>query len=370
MPQPVNHLLGQGRKMNYVLSHTDATYSLNMEKEATTSRQSANQFLLLDSADRLPLGDPNTTASVVGSVLSVQLQPWNDFQMQKPQSLMEAFARRIAITEIRMPWFVPNVNSYNNIFTIVTKDSTETLTLYTFIIPIRFYTPDALVETIAAQLADSATYAASGNAFLDPITFTYEPITFQYSFNMSPVEGNYAVFNYNATEQANGASYQRFISQANFFNLIGFPFSYSFTQIFVGGGGAQSLTGYATETNYTEFVDITSSKAHEFTNLRDGNSGPTSTVSLCRFFICDNVSINESPLIGQQPVILHRQFRSPKQIRFNNEATISWLDIQVRDSWGNLVPLPPSVVPPWATSSNVLPGIYPDFQITILASED
>jgi hypothetical protein len=54
---------------------------------------------------------------------------------------------------------------------------------------------------------------------------------------------------------------------------------------------------------------------------------------------------------------------------WNKEAVIDLLDISVLDQYGNLVPLP--VI---AGAQSVAPietiGAYPDFQITLLASEN
>ena len=464
MAHPVNHLLGQGRKMNYVLSHADATYDMRMADPTNTARHPANQYLLLDSADRLPISKSAISSTPFATPNKVDLQPWNDFQMQRPQSLMEAFAKRIAVSEIRMPWFVPNVNSFNNGFSITTLNSTAGtnypsasatlipnttpgnaislnmgtgLASNTFIlgqeiqissttlsptvvgtafvtfwssttgilqfaspiipvgtwvgsktdiwnvkllgggattsfitIPVGFYTPTSLVSTVQAQLD---AYKLAG-AFADAFTFSYDPVTYRYSLKMDTNASgeNYAILGYskNNSDLSYLSDYQNWLSQANFFNLVGWPFAFSGLELFrTKFGTSNPLTGAPSETIYTEFVDITSSKAHEFTNLRDGNSGNTSTVAICRLYINDNVNVNESPWIGQAPIVLHRQFKNPKYIRFNAESVISWLDIQVLDSFGRKVPLPPATTLPTNPASTIQ-ETYPDFCITLLASED
>ena len=379
---PVNHLLGQGNKMNYILSHADSTNDRRMTDTASTSRHPANQFLLLDSADRQRINTLPGVPNAVNTVITpVELQPWNDFQFQKPQSLMEAFAKRIAITEVRLPWYIPNVNAYNNKFMIWTLNNNSSagdrvLTCFPITIPIAFYTPASLVTTVQG-IIDAYVAVSAPNGMLDPITFYYNTATSQYSiYFTSKTTGNYMVlysfgdFNGPTSSYNKLSTYQLFDSQANFFNLVAWPFA--FQNVALIPLTDSRLTGAVSETLYTEFVDFTSNKAHEFTNLRDGNSGPTSTVSLCRIYLCDDVSINESPWVGTAPIVLHRQFRHAKFIRFNPESVISWLDLQVRDAWGNLVALPAPIAVP--TSLN--PGTtyvlqpYPDFQITILASED
>ena len=464
MAHPVNHLLGQGRKMNYVLSHADATYDMRMADPTNTARHPANQYLLLDSADRLAISKSAISSVPFGKPNGVDLQPWNDFSMQRPQSLMEAFAKRIAVAEIRMPWFVPNVNSYNNGFSITTLSSatagtaypsasatlspntaagvkislsmglsvpsnaftvgqellissttlspavsgtafvlswnsvtgiltfqspiipvgtwvgaktdiwnvadegTETTSFVT--VPVGFYTPTALVASVQAQLT---AYKTAGT-FADAFTFSYDAATYRYSLKMDTNTSgvNYAILGYsnNNSDLSYLSDYQNWLSQANFFNLVGWPFSFSGLELFrTASGTGNPLVGAPSETIYTEFVDIVSSKAHEFTNIRDGNSGNTSTVAICRLYINDNVNVNESPWIGQTPIVIHRQFKNPKYIRFNAESVISWLDIQVLDSFGRKVPLPPPTTLPTNPASTIQ-ETYPDFCITLLASED
>jgi hypothetical protein len=370
MAHPINHLLGQGNKMNYVLSHADSTYDMRMALPTNTARHPANQYLLLDSADRLAITKSSIVSVPTATLNGVDLQPWNDFQMQRPQSLMEAFAKRIAVAEVRMPWYVPNVNSYNNGFSITTKNSSGSLNTTMITVPVGFYTPSSLVTTVQALLTTNS----SGGIFKDAFTFSYNAATYQYSLVMNTNAGgtNYAVLGYSNVQTSSSwlSNYDNWLSQANFFNLVGWPFSFSNLQLFsTAYTSSNPLTGSPSETLYTEFIDITSSKAHEYTNLRDGNSGNTSTVSICRLYINDNVNVNENPWIGQAPVVLHRQFKNPKYIRWNAEAVVSWLDIQVRDSFGNLVPLPPSTTLP-TNPATTYANTYPDFCITLLASED
>ena len=380
---PINHLIGAGRKMEYILSHADSTNDMRTAQGASTSRHPANQFLLLDSADRLPLNKILTAPANPNDVLApVELQPWNNFQFQKPQSLMEAFAKRIAITEVRMPWFIPNVNAYNNSWTIACLNNNDNVDLrvftnFTIVVPIRFYTPDSLVTTVQGLL-DAKFAITAPNGFGDRITFAYDDASNTYGIYFTSATpdalNNLVLYSFPSTSvsgtMSSNSTYARFISQANFFNLVGWPFAYQNTRM--RPLPTIPLVGIPSESLYTEFVDFTSNKAHEFTNLRDGNSGDTATTSLCRIYLCDDVSINESPWIGTAPIVLHRQFRHAKFIRFNPESVISWLDLQVRDAWGNLVPLPaPISVPTFLnTGTTFVLQPYPDFQITILASED
>jgi hypothetical protein len=69
------------------------------------------------------------------------------------------------------------------------------------------------------------------------------------------------------------------------------------------------------------------------------------------------------------PFIIHRQFKNPKAVMWNKEASVDWLDIAIYDEFGNLVPLGSTVV---KSAANKVPAnpTFPDFQITLLASEN
>ena len=135
-------------------------------------------------------------------------------------------------------------------------------------------------------------------------------------------------------------------------------------------GLTDKLTGNPTELLYTAFVDIVSEKLNQFSNVRDGSSDSVSNKSLvCRLYLSDEVSISgNDATLGYAPIVIHRQFKNAKQVMWNKEAVIDWLDIEVLDQYGQLVPLP--VVSFASSFPSTVPGSYPDFQITLLASEN
>jgi len=63
---------------------------------------------------------------------------------------------------------------------------------------------------------------------------------------------------------------------------------------------------------------------------------------------------------------------------WNKESVVDWLDISVRDEYGNLVELPiidiadqnPDEEDPESSYLENISGSYPDFQLTLLASEN
>jgi hypothetical protein len=127
---------------------------------------------------------------------------------------------------------------------------------------------------------------------------------------------------------------------------------------------------------YTTYIDICSDKLTQYQKVRDSSSKTNSRNNIiCRLFIADENSVvptqnyyydTSAPPTrvaypsylapGSVPFIIHRQFQSPKTIRWNKEAAIDWIDIKLYDDTGNPLALPN--------------GALPDFQITFKASED
>jgi hypothetical protein len=132
---------------------------------------------------------------------------------------------------------------------------------------------------------------------------------------------------------------------------------------------SSTLTGNPTNSSYTDYVDITSDKLMTYTDVRDGSSteGAPSSV-LARIYANDEVSVPATNPITSAPFYIHRQFKNAKNIKWNPDAVIDWCDIQVRDMYGNLVYLPTNPIPQISPTPQV-PATYPDFQLTLLASE-
>jgi hypothetical protein len=156
------------------------------------------------------------------------------------------------------------------------------------------------------------------------------------------------------------------------------------------GVASNGFTGNPTTCQYTQFVDIVSDKLNQYTTNRDGSSDNFFGRNLlCRMYISDEVSnvvqgsdTNNTVIPGgttiatqfvqfipgvSGPFIIHRQFKNPKAVMWNKDASVDWLDIALYDEFGNLLP------PPFVSVNSPLPAnnpSYPDFQITLLASEN
>ncbi len=351
------------------------------------ARNPATQYLVLNSKDR------NQTSTVASPTYS--RQPWNRFKLQRPQNLMNTYATRMLVSEINFPMYVPNVNQNNNKFWYQSlSNTTAAETLWEIELFSGFYSQNAagvnLGDVITALLASSGgtTYGT-----ITPLIGSGYPVT-------------------PATVVANTDNSFRWVSGGQAFALFFFrplslipvvpppPSDYysNPSLLLLMGMGYEQVSGQSilygvngnpTTLQYTQYIDIVSDKLHQYSTNRDGSSDNTFGRNLiCRLYVSDEASnVVEGALVESAggagpiisipvqfvpgvsgPFIIHRQFKNPKAVMWNKEASVDWIDISLYDEYGNLIPLPPNL-----GAEGFIPladPAYPDFQITFLASEN
>jgi hypothetical protein len=295
--------------------------------EVEVSRNPASQYLVLDSRNRIQSATPG----------GISNEAWNDFRLQRPQSIMESFATRIGVSEIRFPWFIPNITKRNNTLLyfgyIGGEVYSEPIT-----IPYGFYTPDELVTKINELFtAEAYDYSLTLSYFDGQYTFTPvnnvtpgDPIPFEFA--------PFIVFEIQAeNDPGNIPDENTYYNNPSLCLTLGMPYE----NVGYGAGGTGPFSGNYTETLYTQYVDLISNKFNQYTTNLDGNSySQGSNRLLARIYLADEVSVGNNYDELYQPHIIHRQFKNPKMVMWNKDAVIDWLDIQVRDQYNQLVPLP------------------------------
>jgi hypothetical protein len=268
---------------------------------------------------------------------------------------MEAFATRITISEVRFPWFIPNINSTNNTIWLQAEANlpVSPLTIYPIVVPSGFYTWDLLTTTLNGLIRETT-------ALNPPVVSTNGS---QFIFTPGVASGSmFSLYWYNPL--TNAPTNQQYLTQSSLALTMGFDWE----QVSGGSNVTQALIGNPTELLYTQYVDIVSEKLNYYSQVKDGSSaGSTNKALICRLYISDEVSIGAQ--IGQIPTIIHRQFKNPKQIMWNKDAVIDFLDVSVLDQFGQLVPLP-TIAGVQSMYPKQKIGAWPNFQITLLASEN
>jgi hypothetical protein len=86
----------------------------------------------------------------------------------------------------------------------------------------------------------------------------------------------------------------------------------------------------------TPFVDIVCTNLTYNQSLKDADTGVTRDI-LCRLFLTPDAFTGNMGNLGSAPILVHRAFPFPKQIKWNADQPIGNLRFQVYDSQGYLV---------------------------------
>lgn len=339
--------------MSHQYSPSDFASTDSQAVKTVISRTESTQYLVLDSKNRNFSAQPGSSTSS---------QPWNKFRLQRPQSLMQSFATRVLVTEVRFPWYVPNITTYNNFLYFAGENALGADILVQVILPPNFYQPADIVGAINVQLG------ASPLAFPPVLSYDLDLQTYTFTYPANPATLASQIYWYDIVANPVAPPQSVFESSASLAKTLGFEWSQ------VNGSNptpnGKDRTGNPTESLYTQYIDIVSEKLNYYTHQKDGSSDPlTSQALICRLYIADEVSLaqNTDPIA---PFVIHRQFKNPKAIMWNKEAVVDWLDIAVYDEWGQLVPLPNISFGGSLGPATTVPGAYPNFQITLLATEN
>jgi hypothetical protein len=322
-------------------------------EKTEVARQPGSTHIVLNSADRFNNSTPDQTRAVSAA--------WNNFRLQKPQALLAAYARRIQVTEVRFPWYIPNVTSKNDEFVIIISNPAPVV--LEIGIPTGFYTQASLVSTI-----NGAILGEEGNAGLLPgsaPTLAVVNNVIRFAAGSLPFALASPISNFSINvPQAPLMSLYQYQTLPSLLRTLGVDFRDIVTTYTPLSGGfiapGNFIQANPSTYLYTDFVDIVSDKLNYFADVQDGGSSNLSPPNLvCRLYLADEISLTSANPPGTNPFIIHRQFKTPKTVKWDPTAYIDALDIAVYDQYGKLVPLPGSV----------RAGAYPDFQITLLASE-
>jgi hypothetical protein len=118
----------------------------------------------------------------------------------------------------------------------------------------------------------------------------------------------------------------------------------------------------------TPFVDIVCDGMTYNQSLKDGDSGDISRSMLCRLFLTPDAFTGNVANLGSAPILIHRIFPFPKQIKWNANQPIGNLRFQVYDSQGYLLTTNDGIsgVP---SNSAFYDADMGDWTLTLLVSE-
>jgi hypothetical protein len=119
----------------------------------------------------------------------------------------------------------------------------------------------------------------------------------------------------------------------------------------------------------TPFVDICCDGLTYNQSLKDGDSGDITRTMLCRLFLTPDAFTGNVANLGSNPILLHRCFPFPKQIKWNANQPIGNLRFQVFDSQGYLLSTGEGITGPATSPPTYFDADMGDFSLTLLVSE-
>lgn len=321
-----------------------ATHESPDEDMVVTSRPSATSILAIDSADRY-----NTFVSEFGNTTSAY-----SFTITRNQSIFNGFFKRIALTEIVFPYAIPNINSYTNqLYYKKNGGATASITL-----PKGFYTPSALATAVETLLQAGGFASAT-------VTYVTTP--------GPQIAGSFYI-------ETNTADTIQFL-RGNSTSLINSDTSINTVQLFdmmaLDDTDAVDVGGYRIAScRPIEYVDVICSQLTYNQELKDASTALLFRDVLARIYIETETSpavvysggvpvdtIESIP--GTFPFTIYRQFRTPKQIKWDNAMPIGSLKFELFDNYGN--PLNSGLAP---FSRDLNNADVPDWKMTLLISEN
>ena len=251
--------------------------------KAVTFRQPSTANLLVDSSDK-----------VAG------VSPW-DFQITRPNSVINGFFNRIGTTEVVLEWTYPNLSEDELLLDISGTSVRSTVSF-----------GDPLVEsfTTVAQ-------------FLNIIPGTYNGVTLAIVQTGSKVS-------ITATGGTIRAVASSMATKLGLF--IGGP---AVTALVVGLVKSPDLRRY-------RYLDFTSNQLTYCQDVKDASTSLVVRDVLCRWYMAfDDQPILDSygfpVLMGYTPFVVRRLFNPPKQIKWDNSQPVGNLAFQVFGDTGEIL---------------------------------
>lgn len=305
---------------------------------AVTVRPSSTALFGVDSSDRYASFNARAAAPTT---------PYT-FSITKNESLLNGFFKRIALTEVVFPYYIPNINAKTS--QILFSDNGGGLATLAISV-LGFYSPSELAAALEGELQ-----LATGNLAL---TVVYSQGRFIIDTNTPDTLG-FARGNFGGL----GAKLNEF-QLYDLLNLSGSGVNGRTSDV------AQTVTGI-TRCRYTEYIDIVSPQLTYNQELKDGSTDPIVRDSLCRIYLEDETSpivpvyqtaapagpvmTSDIAIPGTYPFTVYRKFTMPKQIMWNNTQPLGNLTFEIYDDKGQILSnhlgaqFPDATMPDWRVS--------------------
>jgi hypothetical protein len=293
-----------------------------------------NAILAVSSLDRYNTAN-GQSAATTGDALIAQYsnegQPCNNFTIFSPGNLIYGYIKKIQISQIQLQYHVPTiVPDKNDGLWIANQIQADFVT-----IPHGFYTPAELAAGLEILLNNTNVGNLSGGITVaysseDGFTFTSAGTGPQPEIAFPTLEEietiTASVLNYDAVQNALRTYRLLGINVSN--ATLGLEQKSSNTPIFL----------------YTPYVDICSEVLTKYQKIKDTNTAAQKLNTIVARVFLSGVSppvalstTNFEEPLGTYPFVVVQDCNTPKVIRWSREETVTSLDFQLRDQYGELL---------------------------------
>jgi hypothetical protein len=261
-----------------------------------------------------------------GLYYNVGEKPCNNFTLQSQGSYIYGYFTKLIVSQIQLQWNIPTVNEdLNDRFYIA--DYAEAHLPQEVIIPHGFYYPDELAAILQEIIRGSTTFNdmevvfiprdgfvfTSATAFYFPDTIELQRRLFLTQLERSIVLKTYRLLGLtsaNSLMPANPALIQQSYDYPNFL--------------------------------YTPYIDFYSDTLSNYQNVKDTNTSLQSPKGLITRLYVSGTGQNQTTVslsaLGSAPFVMTSDLNSPKVIRWTPDVTVTSIDFQLRDCYGELIP--------------------------------
>jgi hypothetical protein len=328
----------------------------------TTQRLPSTSVLAINSEDRFKdLAESRLSRGAPGSN-PLKQNPYS-FLITKNESIMNGFFTRLGLTEVVLPWVIPNINGKTDKIRILYDISGGASGEEYILLESGFYRPAELATALQTAVRDTLSGIDARFAdftviygYLNIPSFLYSTEDPELRVAFLPVPTNLdpaAPFNESYIYDA--------ANTRQLFDVLGFT-APSNTSL------KESESGGITFCQAIDYVDVVCTQLTSNQALKDTMSQQIARDVLCRIYITGNDVNNVPPSSanfcppGCAPFTVYRNFSQPKQIQWlPNQPVQSSLQFDLFDDMGN--PL-----------SDSLPSYVADnrtnWSFTILVSEN
>jgi len=313
-------------------------------EEAITQRPISNSILGVDSQDRYT----NYVQQQSTEGLE-EKNPYN-FTITRSNNIFTGTFTRIAVSEIMLPWVLPNINFYTNTIVATTRiygpipfGPPTPVASATITLPIGFYTPSMLATALQTAVRNAGLGLPNFTMTYGQPTGTGNQCIFEYSaLGALPNPNNVVV----AFEPI---TYEGRPTQRQLFDMLGFRATNRIAQTgwkpagtAVYGAGPV-IAASASLAIYTKFVNIVCTQLTQNQGLKDASTNPVVRDMLARVYISgsdnqQNIMPSSASFAppGTTPFTIYKDFNTPKQILWRQDQPVPGvLQFQLFDDGGN-----------------------------------